>query len=313
MNFKANGKTYELIPDLRDKLKPGWQEMLLPAKPRPSNEDPFGYLEILTRSERSLANIGESLIGKDILEIGCGNGERSYLMARYEGTRVHGIDVDEYTVNQSPDVNVWNAEDIKFIHNKTTNGREKIAELFPDSVRKKVTFSTEGIEEYATPNKHDFIISFDVLEHILDLDKGFCQMAANIKPGGLMVHEYNPFFSINGGHSLCTLDFPFGHCLLTEKDFRRYIAEFRPKEEKIAINFYTQCLNRATYKDIKGMAKKYGFDILAEENHTPFVSPEDVVRKEIKNTILPDVAKMYPTVGAEDLLFDSICLIMRKK
>ena len=313
MNFKANGKTYELISDLRDKLKSGWQEMLLPAKPRPPNADPFALLQLLTQSEKNLASIRESLLNKDILEIGCGNGERSYLMARYEGTKVHGIDVDEYTVNQSPDINVWNSEDIKFINNKIAGAREQIAGVFPESVRKKVTFSTEGIEQYATPNPHDFIISFDVLEHILDLDKGFCQMAANIKPGGLMLHEYNPFFSLNGGHSLCTLDFPFGHCLLTEKDFKRYIAKFRPNEEKIAINFYTKCLNRTTYKDIKELSNKYGFEMLAEMNHSPFSSPEENVKKEIKNTILPDVAKLYPTVGAEDLLFDSICFVMRKK
>ena len=204
MNFKANGKEYKLIDGLRNTLKPGWEEMLNPAKSRVVIIDPYCNLPMLAASETALANIGESLVGKDILEVGCANGERCYLMAKYEGTRVHGIDVDEYVVDQSPDVNTWNPADISFIHNKIGGVRKQVSDKFPINIRDKVTFSTVSMEDFTTPNKYDVIVSFDVLEHILDLDTAFRQMAVAIKPGGIMAHEYNPFFSLTGGHSLCT-------------------------------------------------------------------------------------------------------------
>lgn len=312
MSFKINSRDYEFIEGLRDVIKPDWREMLSPAKPRVIAINPLNYLPMVTKSERELENAGETLVGKNILEIGCGFGDRCYLMAKYEGTKVHGIDVDEYTVYQSPDINVWSPEDMEFIHNKIASVREQVSKKFPENIARKVTFSTESIEQYTTSDPHDVIISFDVLEHILDLDSAFRQMAGSLKTGGILSHEYNPFFSLNGGHSLCTLDFYYGHCILSKEDFQRYIEEIRPQEEKIAVNFYNKCLNRATRKDIRELVGKYGLEIISEKNSSPFTSPEIVVRKELERDILPNVVKIYPKVEVEDLLYNSVHLIMRK-
>jgi hypothetical protein len=140
----------------------------------------------------------------------------------------------------------------------------------------------------------------------------FNQMANAIKTGGISYHQYNPFFSFNGGHSLCTLDFLHGHCRLSAKDFERYIREIRPQEEKTALNFYYKCLNRATIKDIKDLAIKNGFEILKIDGHNPYKASEDDVREELRKTILPDVIKIYPDVSLEDLMWDSTHIILRK-
>ena len=312
MIFNANNKDYDIIEGLRDTVKPGWKEMLNPAKPRIISIDPLKYLPMITKSEKALEDIGETLVGKNILEIGCGFGDRCFLMAKYEGTKVHGIDVDEYTVNQSPDINVWNPEDVEYIHNKIDSVRKQVSEKFPESVRNKVTFSTESIEQFIAVNPYDVIISFDVLEHLLDLDSAFRQMANSLKSGGILSHEYNSFFSFDGGHSLCTLDFHYGHCILSKEDFERYIKEIRPQEEKIAINFYNKCLNRATRKDIRELAEKYGLKIISEIKTSSYTAPEVAIRKELEKDILPNVVKLYPKVEVEDLLYNSIHLIMRK-
>ena len=311
-DFKANGKTYYLDKDLRNTIKSDWREMLKPAKSRVDTLDPMIHLPMLANAENILFNAGENLVGKNILEVGCSFGNRSFLMAKYEGTTVHGIDVDEYTLNQSPDTNVWNPKDMEYMKDRVAKFREKLFAAFPPAISSKVSFSTESIETFASPEKFDVIISFDVLEHILDLDAGFRQMAANIKPGGIMFHEYNPFFSLDGGHSLCTLDFQYGHCVLSKDDFERYIKTIRPAEEKIAINFYNNCLNRATRTDIKTLIKKYGFELLSEVGHSPFVASEAEIHYELSNTVLPDVKRLYPTVEAEDLIFNSVQLILRK-
>ena len=309
MNFRANGKEY-ILENLREKLKPNWREMLNPVKSRRLVPIPYAQSECLSKAEERLSKLGESLVGKDILEIGCGYGNHAYLMAKYEGTKVHGIDVDEYTVNQSVDLNMWNPKDLELAHNNVVNIRKECSALFPDKVSKKVTFDTCRIEDYATPNPHDVIFSFDVLEHLLDLRLAFNQMANSLKKGGIAYHEFNPFFSLTGGHTLCMLDFHYGHCLLSEEDFKRYIQEFRPDEEKIALNFYKKCLNRATLFDIKNYAKEFGFEILHLDGVNFFQAPERAVRKELETTILPYVK--YPNVTVDDLLWDFTYLIMRK-
>jgi 2-polyprenyl-3-methyl-5-hydroxy-6-metoxy-1,4-benzoquinol methylase len=306
-----NYKNHELNMGLRDKLKPQWQEMLLPAKPRRFILDPYAHQEFLAKAEKDLSECGIYLVGKDILEVGCSHGDRSFLMAKYEGTKVHGIDVDEYIVNQSPDLNDWNPEDIQHVHNSIEDIRKELVKKFPKSVCDKVTFETCGMEHYVTPNPHDLIISWDVLEHILDLPLAFNQMANAIKKGGIVFHEYNPFFSVSGGHSLCTLDFYFGHCRISAEEFKEYIRMFRPEEEKIALNFYHKCLNRATISDIKRLSKQYGFEILKLDGHNPFGNPVEA-RQEIQRDVLPDVLKNYPNVTTEDLVWDSVHIILRK-
>jgi len=313
MIFKANGKEYPLIEGLRDKLKPDWFEMMKPKKHQKLESCLFPCIPFVLRTEEELAKHNISLVGKDILEAGCAYGERSYIMAKYEGTNVHGIDVDEYTADQSPDMNSWNPKDMEIVHQKLDFARKELAGGFPESVTKKVTFETCGMEKYATPNPHDMIISWDVLEHIIDLPLAFNQMANSVKKGGIVYHKYNPFFAINGGHSLCTLDFFYGHCVLSSKDFERYIREVRPFEEKMASCFYHKCLNRATRADIKELATKNGFEIL---EYTGVERLGEIAREQgedLSGEVLETVKLHYPTVTVEDLICDSVHIILRKK
>ena len=311
--FFANGKEYDLSEDHRNTIKSDWKAALLPAKTRKLTPDVYTRMRFLSSAEDALDRFGISLCGKDILEIGCGYGELTYLTAKYEGTKVHGIDVDEYIADQATDLNSWNPEDIEFVNKKWTETRNKTAVKFPKFIQDKVTFETCGIEKYVTPNPHDLIISWDVLEHIIDLPLAFNQMANAVKRDGIVYHEYNPFFSFNGGHSLCTLDFLHGHCRLSAKDFERYIREIRPEEEKPALNFYYKCLNRATIKEIKELAVKNEFEMLMIDGHNPYKASESQVREELTKTILPDVIKIYPDVSLEDLMWDSTCMVLRKK
>ena len=311
MNFKANGGEYTLDKNIRDLYVPDWREMLKPSKKRDIVSYPYIQALWLIKAEENLYKIGESLVGKNILEIGCGYGNHCYLMAKYEGTKVHGIDVDEYIVDQSPDLNNWNPEDVKYTHDKLENIRKVLGSKFPE-ISDKVTFGTCRIEDFVASNQYDVIFSFDVLEHVLNLPLAFERMSSALKKGGIAYHEYNPFFSVNGGHSLCILDFHYGHCRLTKEDFERYIREIRPNEEKIALNFYHKCLNRATIKHVKECAKNSGFEILKIVGESVFKAPENTVRKELEQNILPDVVKIYPDVTVEDLLWSSIHLILRK-
>ncbi len=310
--FFTKDKICVLDAGIRDRIKPGWQEMLNPAKSRVIEPNPIAFSYGVEIAEKRLMAFGETLVGKRVLEAGCNEGARSYWMAKYQGTHVHGIDVDDYTADQSPDLNAWNPKDIAFVHNKFDEMRSEYAKLFPKDVSAKVTFETRGMEQFTTDKPYDVIVSWDTLEHIIDLPKAFNQMASSLKTGGIAYHDYNSFFSINGGHSLCTLDFYYGHCRLNPEDFERYVQDFRPLEHKAAMSFYRKCLNRATQKDIKELAEKSGFEILFMGGESSFSIPDEIIRGQLSEEILPEVANIYPNVTVEDLLKDSIHIILRK-
>lgn len=185
MNFKAKDRVYLLDGNIRNRVKAGWDEMLKPAKQRILNPDVRSFLYSINKAESELENFGETLVGKNILEVGCNEGARAYLMARYQDTRVHGIDVDEYTVDQSPDLNAYNPRDVEFVHNTFNEVRKKLSYKVPKSVSNKVTFETCSIEDYKTDNPYDVIISWDTIEHVIDLPKAFQVMASSLKKDGI--------------------------------------------------------------------------------------------------------------------------------
>ena len=88
------------------------------------------------------------------------------------------------------------------------------------------------------PGSFDAIVSYEVLEHVQRPEAAFAAMARLLRPGGIAYHDYNPFFSVNGGHSPCTLAIPWGHVRLDAADFRRYLEELRPTEVEQAMRFY---------------------------------------------------------------------------
>ena len=313
-DFKADGKTYILDEFLRNEIKPDWDVMLKPARGRlGENIDYTSFAPSVTIGEGILNKSGKTLVGRSVLEVGCNEGARSFAMAKFQDTYVHGIDVDDYTVLQSPDMNNFNPNDHKYVHDMFTNVRTKLASNFPEYVTRKVTFQTSDIAKFQATPVYDIITSWDTIEHILDLDNAFANMRKALVTNGVMYHEYNPFFAINGGHSLCTLDFIYGHCRLSKEDFERYIREYRPQEEKVAINFFNKCLNRATIADIRKQLIDNNFEILAWEGTTSFTENQAMWRNKLEKDILPEVAKLYPTVTVDDLFYTTIQFVARKK
>src|SRR4029079_979735 len=108
-----------------------------------------------------------------------------------------------------------------------------------------VTFIEDDITTSALEAaSFDVIVSFEVLEHAARPAATFAAIHRLLKPGGVGYHDYNPFFSLIGGHSLCTLDFAWGHARLDHDDFERYLREVRPDAVAQTLRFYDESLNR---------------------------------------------------------------------
>ena len=121
-------------------------------------------------------------------------------------------------------------------------------------------------------------------------------MARLLRPGGIVYHDYNPFFSSKGGHSLCTLAFPWGHARLDAQDFERYLRELRPTELDQALRFYRESLNRMTLADLRAAVAAAGLEPLAL---VPWFERGLV-------------ASLYPTAVVDDLLATFVAVVARR-
>ena len=307
----AHGVEHRLDPALRDRLKPSWRVMCDPvavAAP-PSDED------LVRRARKAATSVGEMERALDIvagaalkgrvLEIGCYDGAVAFEIARRPGTQVVASDLARYYVVQRPGDPADTAVEAQQVALASLRERAGTAagaapgtvEFIEDDI------TASGLE----PASFDVIASFEVLEHVQQPEVAFASMARLLRPGGLMYHDYNPFFSSNGGHSLVTLDVPWGHARLGPPDVERYLREIRPAEAEQALRFYRESLNRMTLADLRAAVAGANLELLAlvpwfDRSLLPGVPPDAV----------DEVRRNYPTATLDDLLATFVTVVARR-
>ena len=117
------------------------------------------------------------------------------------------------------------------------------------------------------------VYSWQTFEHILDPAAALQRIAAMLAPGGLAYIEYNPFFSLDGGHWVGTIDIPWAHVRLSSDDLDRAIHSLHPGRPKWSAPFVRDHINRMTHADLHRFASDAG---LAVEAFLPRVRTEDV-------------------------------------
>ena len=306
-----HGVHHPLDATLRDRLKPGWRSMVDPvAAAEPPTDE--GLRDRAAKAAKVVAEAAtlvaattrEPLEGR-ILEVGCYDGASAYQLARRAGTSVVASDLARYYVVQRPGATV--DPDLSGQQDLLARIRERAAVaagVAPGLVRfVEDDISRSGLETAS----FDAIVSFEMLEHVQQPAAAFAEMARLVRPGGILYHDYNPFFSSKGGHSLCTLAIPWGHARLDAADFERYLRELRPTELDQALRFYRESLNRMTLADLRAAVAAAGLELLAlvpwfERGLVPSLDP----------SVLPDVQRLYPTAEVDDLLATFVAVVARR-
>jgi SAM-dependent methyltransferase len=306
-----HGVSHPLDAGLRDRLKPGWRTMLDPAavvRP-PSDKDLQSRARgaVGTVRDASLvltAVTGRSLTGS-ILEIGCDDGAVAFQLALLDGTEVVASDVARYYVAQQP--GRLEDGDLQAQRVALSSLRER-ARHFASVPSGKVEFVEDDICASGLKSEgFDVIVSFEVLEHVVPSGAAFTSMARLLARGGVAYHEYNPFFSVVGGHSLCTLDMAWGHARLEPDDFERYLSEIRPAELDQALRFYQQNLNRMTLADLRLAVEQSGLELVALLPWT-----DRTLATDLTAPIVSEVQRAYPSARVEDLLATFVSVVIRK-
>jgi SAM-dependent methyltransferase len=305
------GVSHPLDPGLRDWLKPDWRAMLDPARAaRPPSVEEFRdrtrrAADTVREANQVVAAVtGRSLTGR-ILEIGCYDGAVAFQLARREGTQVVASDLARYYVVQQPDrLNDGDLQAQQAVLEELRKRASVVAGIPSD----RVQFVEDDISASSLePESFDAIVSFEVLEHVASPRAAFASMARLLAPGGVAYHDYNPFFSVGGGHSLCTLDIAWGHARLESVDFERYLAEIRPAEVDQALRFYRENLNRLALADLRLAIAQAKLELVALLPWSDRALVPDITQQ-----IVSEVQRAYPAAAAEDLLATFVSVVVRK-
>lgn len=309
----SGGGEISLIRGLRDQIKPNWKAMLVPQVAEPPASTAVQAKRLDTWREKYyrvnsfLSTFGISIKGKNVLEIGAYDGVTAYTLADAGAGSVLGIDIAAYYINQTKDEEV-NRESVGKKNIELKEKREGYRRVIGPHLGDLVSFSEDDIcASSVVSGSMDVIFSWEVMEHVIDPAAAFNEMYRMLKPGGVVFHEYNPFFSLTGGHSLCTLDFLWGHARLTNSDFERYLDQIRPDEKELALSFYHNNLNRMTLSDLQRYIENAGLTPLSilpwpKRKHLDLVT----------NDILSQCVDVYPTATVNDLISPFVWVLLQK-
>jgi SAM-dependent methyltransferase len=305
-----HGVRHPLDRGHRDALKPGWRTLLDPvAAAAPPTEARIqgrvaGARTTVAAAEAFVRTTTGQRLTRRILEVGCYDGATAFQLATIEGARVTASDLARYYVVQRPAEPAEEAITRQHGELAALRERARVAAGAPEGT---VAFVEDDITASTLePGSFDAIVSFEVLEHV-DAHRAFASMARLLRPGGVGYHDYNPFFALNGGHALCTLDFPWGHARLDADDVERYVREVRPGEAAQALRFYRENLNRMTQADLRVWVAEAGLELVAM---LPWNDRSLAAR--LGDDVLGEVRRAYPAATVADLLGTFVAVVVRR-
>ena len=261
----------------------------------------------ISRVQGFLSQWSTTIEDKMVVEIGAHGGATSIALAMAGAARVVGTDIAAYFIQQTPGEDL-SAESVAAKLSELTTQRDAFRQAVGEDVRCRVSFVEDDIcSSNLGTESADALLSWEVLEHVKDPACAFEQMRRVLKPGGIAFHEYNPFFSQDDGHSLCTLDFPWGHARIPPQDFERYLREIRHLEHEVSKAFYRENLNRMTIADLQRYATGAGFNLLSV---LPWTESQHL--NELPTEALSDTMGSYPSCTLTDLISPTIWVLMKK-
>ncbi|MFZ6052753.1 class I SAM-dependent methyltransferase [Halocola ammonii] len=307
----SHGNKFVLRSGLRSKVKPGWEMLAKGALPERNDEycrkqKQIGQVAV-EKATPVISSFGKSLDNATILEVGCNFGATSYSLAECGVKKVVGSEFTGYKVESVESKDDDRSLQLEEVNAELKATRERIASMSADS--DKVEFVEDDISNSRLePGTFDIVCSWQVLEHVHDTANAFKSMYNLLKDDGILFHEYNPFFSLNGGHSFCTLDFLWGHVRLNDEDFARYLEEIRPEEKERAMSFFKTGLNRTSQKDVRTQLEEAGF-----EDITIIPFPKEQHLRMVDRETLTQCQRNYPNIDLLDLTSPRVYILARKK
>lgn len=259
----------------------------------------LGALARVELGQRALELFGGRIAGR-VLNLGANLGHEAICLAGLGADEVVGTDHGDLFTG---DLGHLQARTLGMLRNR-------IGELgFPARAADvPVRFLRDDITRTTLEaGRFDLIVSWQTLEHLIDLQRAFACMHALLAPGGMCFHEYHAFFGLDGGHSLCTIDIAWGHVRLDRDELAEYLVTRAPGRREAALDFYDRVLNRRTQRQVARAAEAAGFEVLLL---LPRTRTDDLML--LTQDMLRQARRHEPQVEVVDLVSRMVRLVLRK-
>lgn len=309
----THGNKHNLYRGYRSKIKPGW-ERIFNSDGKSFNKSPEQIEKIIQNGKIAVERIMpiielylEDIGNSRILEIGCNSGGTTFSFGKITSNEIIGTEFSGYKIESLDNTSKIEISDLNEVNDNLKVLRNLVKDRF-SNLKSKVTFIDDDIcNSKLQNNSFDLICSWDVLEHIHNPVDAFKNIHNLLNENGIAVHEYNPFFSLSGGHSACTIDFPWGHVLLNSDDFKRFNEEKQPNRLNTALSFYQNGINRMTIDDLERYCYESQLEIISLIKF-----PKEQHLRMLNKNILELCKVNYPTLKIDDLITPRIIVVMKK-
>jgi len=256
---------------------------------------------IETQLENIKANFGE-ISDSDILEIGCGDGLNTILLAMNGAQSATGIDLDLRFDNDDT-----RGETVRNLMQKVLLWEGREVDLEKDAAKLPAKLHTMNATKMSFPDESfDLAVSNSALEHVHPIEGLFNEIYRALRPGGMTYHEIDPYYWVRGCHKRGVVDIPWAHARLSLEEYRKFVLESEG-EEVAEMRFQRlDSLNRLTSAQWRTFIESTPFEIMEwVEDTSPFA--EEVLRDYpgVVTTLMPNVTK-------RDLVISRIKFWLRK-
>jgi hypothetical protein len=184
----------------------------------------------------------------------------------------------------------------------------------PERASKPYRFWQVGAHEVAQePATYD-IVYCKAIEHIPDWPGVFKAVSQVMARDGVLYFKHRPFFSYLGPHRYGSLNVPWGHVLLSDDEYRRFVRQFHAHRAEEMEEFFFRGLAYPRYSvpDMVRIAADHGFEPVLVISEPPRYLQQVLPFIRHVEGFWDIVRKRYPNVGADELLSGMYHIVFRR-
>ena len=175
-------------------------------------------------------------------------------------------------------------------------------------------FEKQFLETYEPESPFNLLFA-KCIDHIHDWESLFLAARNITEVGGTLVIKHNSFFSFNGAHRYASTFIPWGHVILSEKEYAEYVQEFHSERSEEMLDFYYEGLSyeRRSLSRLIEILMNTGWKVLNIEKSQAKRAEQKLALAGGAAELMRNVRKKFPDVALDELLSGRLILVAEKK